>query len=333
MATSPTKKIMKTPAKPAAAAVADAETKPAAKTVVKSATKPVAKPAPKAETVETPEAATATDLIVSTAKEVENLKSEKAFALVPRLLDNIDHDYFRLGGVLSKVHSEGWYQEKGYETFKAYVEAEVGMQYRKGMYLIGIYNALVESGIEWSKVGHLGWTKLKDLAPILSPENVDEWVAVAETMTALQLQEHIKAAMAGQDSGSAGDAPDAEAAKQTTTMNFKVHKDQKATVREALDKAKNIANTEVDAVALEYIAMDYLSGGTKGKSKPMSLVEVLKTKSVEEVLDAVGIVFPTLVLQATMYDTVEEAQEAQAALDAEGGEEGGEEVAAEGAEG
>lgn len=241
------------------------------------------------------------DIIVKTAHEIENLKEEKAFKLVPQLLDNIDHDYFRLGGVLSVIQAQGWYMDKGFENFRAFVESSCGIQYRKAMYLVQIYNGLVESGVEWSKVGHLGWTKLKELSSILTPENVDEWVGIAENMTVLQLQEHIKAQTAGVAKGESsekGEAVEGAAAK-TTTMTFKLHEDQKQTIREALDKCKHETGTEHDSVALEHIALDYLGGESKLKTVP-TLKELMTGKTAEEVLNVFGEVFPDVTLEATL---------------------------------
>lgn len=302
----PAVKLMKPPSKAKAetevetAATAAPAPAKAAKTVTKPAVK---KAAPKAE----PEVAEdlsqdtdsdtldASDLIVATANEVGNLKADKAFAMVPKLLDSIDHDYFRLGGVLATIQAQGWFQDKGHETFRAFVEAECGLQYRKAMYLIQIYSGLVESGIPWDKVKHLGWTKLKELANILSPDNVDEWVQLAEQVTVLQLQEAIKDATKGTDAGESPEAPEGGAKSETTTMTFKLHTDQKATIREALDKAKHQTNTEHDAVALEAICLDYLGGTSKLKTMP-SLKSLMEGKSPEEVLEAFNEVFPDVEL-------------------------------------
>lgn len=315
----PTMKIVKTPSKTAeAVAEVAAETKAPAKTVLKTAAKaaPKAKPAP-VETAEVETAATtateapANDLIAKTAHEIENLKQEAAFQQVPKLLDNIDHDYFKLGGVLSVIQSQGWFMDKGHENFRAFVEAECGIQYRKAMYLIQIYNGLLESGVTWDQVKHLGWTKLKELAPILSPDNVLEWVELAEGVTVLQLQEYIKAATKGEDAGNSPET-DQAGAKDTTTMTFKLHTDQKTTIREALDKARHETGTEFDAVALEAIALDFLGGESKIKAMP-SLLEIMSKKSPEEVLEAFGEAFPTILLSAEVFDTAEEAAAAQAA--------------------
>lgn len=250
------------------------------------------------EKVDTSAAASVeSDLIVKTAHEVENLKEDKALALVPKLMDTIDHDYFKLGGVLSVIQAQGWYMDKGFENFRGYVEGECGMAYRKAMYLIQIYNGLVASGVKWEDVKHLGWTKLKELSSILSPDNVAEWVGIAENMTVIQLQEYISKQTAG--TTEAGAKESAAESKKTTTMTFKVHEDQKATIREALDKVKHETGTESDTVALEHMALDYLGGDHKLKAVP-TLSELMKGKTVEEVLTAVGEVFPDLEMTVTV---------------------------------
>lgn len=329
---SPTAKLMKTPgakaaaapaAEPAAEAAAEVATKAPAKTIVKTASKATAKPKAKEEPVaqETEVSTEGGDLIASTAHEIETMKSDKAFQLVPKLLNTIDHDYFRLGGVLSVIQAQGWFHDKGYENFRAFVESECGMQYRKSMYLIQIYNGLVESGVSWDQVKHLGWTKLKELAPILDTENVTAWVEVAEGLTVLQLQEYIAQATKGEAADNSAEKADAEGVKSTVTMTFKLHADQKATVREALDKCKHETNTEHDTVALEHIALDFLGGESVLKKMP-TLKELMEKSSLEEVLELFGEVFPTVLLSAEVFDTVEEAQAAQAAQAAAEGEEG-----------
>lgn len=253
------------------------------------------------EQVDTTEAETIqdaeTDLIVQTAHEVENLKEDKAFKMVPALLDSTAQGDFKLGGVLSVIQAQGWYMDRGYENFRGYVESECGLNYRKAMYLISIYNGLVESGVKWEQVKHLGWTKLKELSSILTSENVADWVAKAEEMTVLQLQEYIKAQSAGSSVG--GDEPTTKDAKKTTTMTFKLHEDQKQTVKEALAKAKHETGTSVDTVALEHICLDFLGGQSKLAKQP-SLQEMMQGKSAEEVLLAFGEVFPDVELSATL---------------------------------
>ena len=103
------------------------------------------------------------DLIELTVKELENLDKESAYEQVSNLSENIDYNYFRLGGVFSVIQANGWYHDDGYENFRQCVEDKFGVQYRKAMYLIQIYNDLVASGVKWSQVKSIGWSKLKAL--------------------------------------------------------------------------------------------------------------------------------------------------------------------------
>jgi hypothetical protein len=208
------------------------------------------------------------DLIIDIVQTVENLKEKEARELVVQLCEGAEFTFFKLGGVLSVIQANGWYAPYG--SFKDYVETERGINYRTARYWISIYNGIVESGVPWVKVKHLGWTKLKEIVPVLTLDNVDHWVAVAEKQTTLQLIETVKKAqLPGEMSEADGEA------KTVTTKTFKVHDDQRATIEAALAKCREIAQTQVDTVALEYICLDYLNGfqgkGTVGSGQTSDL--------------------------------------------------------------
>jgi hypothetical protein len=236
------------------------------------------------------------DLLVSLVQEVGKLTALEAIAAIPALLESADENYFRLGGHLSVIQSEKFYTAAGYETFRTFVEAEFGLAYRKAMYWIQIYDKLIESGVPWAKVKTVGWTKLKDLALILTVENADEWVERALSSTVLQLQAAIASAKAGTlpNSGITPEGPKSE----VTTFTVKVHTDQKLTIKEAIQKARVEANTEYDGVALEGICQNYLSGGNV--NKPASLQSVIEKYSPEEVLAVLEKVFTDFVITAKL---------------------------------
>jgi len=240
------------------------------------------------------------DLIVETAHELENLKKDVAFKLVSELAENVDYTYFKLGGVLSVIQSNNWYGDEGYETFRSFVETEYGIHYRKAMYLVAIYNGLVDSGVTWDSVKGLGWTKLKELAHLLTPQNVKKWVKVASDLTVLQLIEYIKEQNKGTlEKGK--DAKDSDAAA-VSSMTFKVHKDQKEVIEEALEKAKGEANTEVNTVALEAICLSYMSGGKKAKAAPkkQTLAEQMGDHTWEQVLEEFEKLWPDVDISVTV---------------------------------
>jgi hypothetical protein len=238
------------------------------------------------------------DLIVDTIHQVETLTKENAFAEAHTLVDAGVFSNFKLGGILCKIYGqEDWL---GGQSFKTVLEQEFPqIKYRKANYLMNIYTNLVESEVVWSQVGHLGWTKLKELAPILTKDNVDAWVKKAESMTVLQLIEAIKNALAVPNS----DNPlDDESTKTLTTITFKVYEDQKQTIRDALDKAKIEGGSEFDNVAIENICMNYLSGATIVPVKEGS-GEIPFEKSLHQLITEKGYL-ETLMLVSTMYPDV-----------------------------
>lgn len=250
-----------------------------------------------AEQVITKEEPQEADLIVETAKEINALDKETAFEVVPSLIDSVDFSYFKLGGVLSAIQDNDWWNEEA-PTFRSFIEDNFGLHYRKGMYLIKIYDGLVEAEIPWHKVSGLGWTKLKELADILTQENCDEWVAKAESMSTLNLIDAVKAFKSGELSTDGTTDPDSSG---VSTITFKVHPDQKETIKEAVEQAMEDSDTEFKGVALEAICMNFLAGGsTKEAPKPLSLQGTMEKHTAEQILEAFEAIFPEINLTAEM---------------------------------
>lgn len=240
------------------------------------------------------------DVLVAMVQEISKLSATDAIAMVPNLLNGADENYFRLGGVLSAISTNKFYLADGYDNFKTFVEDKYGIQYRKAMYWVQIYDKLIESGVSWNKVKSVGWTKLKDLVAVLTNDNVDDWITLANKSTTLQLQAAIAKAKTGTLATSGitptEDTPAPE--KQVTTFTVKVHNDQKTVINEAIEKALLEANTEFPGVALEAICMNYLSGGNVGKPAP--LLQTLEQHSPEEVLSAMETAFPNFEITAKL---------------------------------
>ncbi|MGW8177572.1 MAG: hypothetical protein ACWGQW_02085 [bacterium] len=255
------------------------------------------------------------DLILETAHEVETMTKVKALRLVGTLMDDIDHNYFRLGGIFNLIQENpSWYEEKGFDAFFPFVEENYGLKKRKAQYLMQIYRNLVEAKIPWEKIKGLSWSKLISLSRILTTDNVDEWVEKAKDLSKLQLEELISKALEGSlENPSPDTTPPAY-----VTITFRVHPDQKASIKEAIAKAKVAAETEYDAVALEAICMDYLSGG---KKRTPSLKTLMKKQSWEEVIEVFGDVFPDVYVSASDQPEEEEAEEYEEEAEASGEEE------------
>lgn len=200
------------------------------------------------------------DLIVDIVSEVETMNEQDARKTVAALNENTEKSYFKLGGVLSVILKNKWYEPYGH--FRDLVENEYGIHYRKAMYWISIYDHLVESKVPWSKVKEIGWAKLKELADILTLDNVDQWVEVAKNNPQLKFLEIVKQAKQNDQPALADQSAQVSI---TTNKTFKVHSGQKETIEAAINKAKDECNTSVDTVALENICLDYLSGDSLKK--------------------------------------------------------------------
>jgi hypothetical protein len=243
----------------------------------------------------------APDLISTVAAELENLKEVEARKLVTELREGADFGFFKLGGVLSVIQSNNWIEPHG--TFRDFVENEHGLNYRRAMYYIGIYNGLVESGIPWDEVKSLGWTKLKEIVPVLTKANVKAWVKTALKQTTLQLIETVKSHVAAEAQKKLGNDGATEPSLPVTTKTFKVHSDQKATIEAALAKAKQIASTTFDTVALDFICLDYLGGtGTHA-----SVAGQLQNLGIDAALKAFEEAFPNVALTAEVDSSAEAA--------------------------
>lgn len=229
------------------------------------------------------------DAIASMVQQIENMKEADAKAAVVKLADAGEIAQFKLGGVLALIQSHGWY--KPYASFREYVEQDIGMHYRKATYWVGIYNCLIEANIPWEKVKKVGWTKLKEIAEVLTVENVDHWVKTAlanNTITLIDIVKAYKQQKAGVKS------IEGETTKEVTTMTFKVHAGQKETIKAAIDKAKSDSGTTVDTMALEYICADFLGG--------MSMTSRLTTIGMEAAFAAIETAFPNVKLSAEVTD-------------------------------
>jgi hypothetical protein len=221
------------------------------------------------------------DLIQDVAVEIEQLTKVKALHMADNLAQAIETDYFRLGGVLDLIYRESWFE--GFDTFDDFVRERFGFEKRKADYLRRIYNSLVANAIPWEKVKGLSWTKLKDIAHLLTQENVDEWVAKVGPLSYKEMMALLK-----QDGS--GKANTQATTDETVKMKFVLHKDQLEVVTNALSKGKAEAGTEFDSVALVAICTGYLGGSVDAAT--VDLDAVIKNFGMEKILGRMAEMFP-----------------------------------------
>lgn len=210
-----------------------------------------------------------TDPLSKVAQEIEGLKDQVAIeSEITTLLTSEGMNDFRLGGLMLKLLEVGTFPDNS--TFKEYIAGRWGLKYRKARYLIELYNGLLKSGVPWETVAGIGWSKIITLLPVLTPENAEEWVEKAKQYNNDTLQKTVEATLKGDGSKNPSDA-NLENSK-LKTLTFGVGPDQEELIKEALDHAMKVGQTEHKGVALELICTEYL-GNTSGiapkpKAKP-----------------------------------------------------------------
>lgn len=238
------------------------------------------------------------DVFATVSESVENLTSAKANEVMPQLLSNIDNTHFAVGGIMARINEESWWKDYGFESFKEYVEEECGQSYRTTMYWVQIYNDLLKSEIAFESVEDIGWSKLKEISGMLTPENADEWLQRAREMSLKQLIEYVKAMKSGGSSSEEGEGVNTNQS-DVKTVSFKLHDDQKTSVEAAVQSCMENLGTEYPAVAITHICDAYNAGET-GSAGGGSLNEMMESAGYQKVLEEFEKLFPNVDLEVVV---------------------------------
>lgn len=232
---------------------------------------------------------------VDVVRDIEQiLTEEQAVTAVTDICDEGELAMFRLGGVLVRMKEQGWYGD-GASDFYAFVENLSGLGKRDVQYRMKVYKDLCDLNIPWDKVDGLGWTKLRLISPILNEENVDRVIADVKDLSTRETEQYVQNIKPGSEKDDDGDTG------HTVILKFKIAKDQEGRIRSALKKAMKDGKTDSEALALEYIAADFLAGGTVPAPDVKAMMLQLKMASrkprevFEDVYRAMTDVFPDYV--------------------------------------
>ncbi len=132
------------------------------------------------------------------------------------LVQQAEKSFFDLGGVLAEIQRTKAFMEAGYtkekkikgksvSAFEQYINAELGLEYRKAMYLVDIYRKFSGLGVDENRLAQIGWTKLKLVSRGLpnnpTAEDLEDLLSRAEEMTRDDLEDHIRETMVGGKGG------------------------------------------------------------------------------------------------------------------------------------
>ena len=238
------------------------------------------------------------DIIEQIKYYVEGLDFETAQLCVQKCSDVRGFSVFLLGGILQAVNENKWYVEYGYSSFLAMLEQGLGLSQSAAYDYMKIYRCLIDSGVSWEQIEHVGWTKVRWFAKHLTQNNVDQWVQEAEARNVAELKKFIQqeyASVAGKAilpkydptavtevSTQVDNLPDGLAANQSSVKEdiapaliteassletlhnrqFKLYPLQEASINDAISKAKEELPTPYENEALAAICLGYVVGNS-----------------------------------------------------------------------
>ena len=219
-----------------------------------------------------------TDLFDRLKSEVEALDAEGLVGGIKQIADSTAADSIRLGAYLEHIRSNKLWKNEPYEaaSFAEFVEKYCDMHYRKAAYWCRTYRDLSKSGVPYDKLAHIGWSKLKEIAHVITESNFDQILKACESCTVVELQAYV-ANLLGD-----GDSADPTTGTDVSVMAFKVHDDQRDSIDKAVNTAMKNVGTEHRSVALEHIAVAYM-GVPHDVPQQKTLPELQKKLTAKEV--------------------------------------------------
>ena len=169
----------------------------------------------------------------------------------------VESNYVELAALMSEAYHKEYYIAWGHDHFKDFCAAHLPMEYRKAMYFVDIWDTVKALNLNKNKVLKLGWTKMKDLASVMTKKNKEEWLAKADKMTTREVTEAVKN-VKSRKSGTGTGIP------TVITVSFKLNEDAARVVSEAIMAAKTLCgggtpDASTDALAIEMVCQDWLT--------------------------------------------------------------------------
>ncbi len=163
---------------------------------------------------------------------------------------------YRLAGVLYHVYVDKAYKEldggayAGNKGFELYADKELGVGYRKAMYLIKGYGSWNKLGLSSEDFTSLGWTKAVAVADVGTEDNIDDLMELASESSLTELRETIKESYSKE-------GKDTRDVIKKITFKFRLVEDAAAAVVEYLEMAGKQLQEKDDSKIFEQIVSEW----------------------------------------------------------------------------
>ena len=181
-------------------------------------------------------------------------KAQLLYQQVLSLKAEIEVRWFELGRILEEIFEGRHFIELGYAKWKDFCEMALGpleLKYRAIDYLRMTRKKCDEVGIGREIAGEIGWSRLKEIIPIVTKKNKDHWIDVARKKgtTVQVLNAKVRVAR--------GKITEEESKVLPEKMFFSLFKEQKENVERTLELAGRMTGSESRGYQLEMVCADF----------------------------------------------------------------------------
>jgi hypothetical protein len=220
---------------------------------------------------------------------------------IKKLLEGVEIAYWELGKLLFEVFYYKYWKDWGFSSFEDYTQSEMHFRKRKAIYLMDIWKKLkVDKAVSDKSLEGLSWTKARQVVRMIDSEtttkDAEKIVETAKTKSVADLDAEVKKKeAAGIENGTI------EVLRKKT---FALYDGQLKNIREALDKAKDLAKSDSEGHLLDCICLEFNSIHVE-RDETARLITL--TKRIEDVFGVhLVIVKSEMVAKKLMQAIVEE---------------------------
>jgi hypothetical protein len=207
-------------------------------------------------------------------------RKNKVRGRVAELKKIVEDSYLEIGGLLYEIFYGGYWQEWGFESFKQYVQDELGFHERKGQYLINIHkNLVIDAKATPEQLEGIGWSKAKEIATVVDEKNVEKWLDKAKDSTVTELANDVRQAKSDQGSSNTGGE-----IERAYRLSFTLFENQNLNVEAALAIASKIAESDKRGHLLDCICTSFQANVLQEQGESRRISELMRVvESLERV--------------------------------------------------
>lgn len=202
-------------------------------------------------------------VLVVGSEEGEEVDSKRRELVVRQQLEqcrnDLEENYITLCKLLHETYENAYYLRWGFVSLKEYAEKELGFKYRKARYFISIAEAVKRCGLKWEDIQSIGWTSMRAIARVMTPDDAAMWIERAGSLTADQLNSQVSELL------QTGVTP--EGSPVIMSMQLRMNQDESTIIMDAVERAKNLIETESTVKALEHICYEFTQQSGEGPQK------------------------------------------------------------------